>query len=107
MLGKTLEQMAKPFVNVWIIREMGLMKKGEAVKVITSIRLELTKGFDPGSYSDMLITKVEKYELDKITLKRLLRWLRQCAQRAVIQGLLSDSEDASSETLQLSVLVFF
>jgi len=83
------------------------MKKGEAVKVITSIHLELTKAFGRGSHSDIFRTKVEKYELGKITVKRLLRWLRQCTQRAVIQSLLSDSEDASSETLQLSVLVCF
>lgn len=58
---------------------MGLMKKGEAVKVITSIHPDFTKAFDPGSHSDILITKEEKYELGKITVKRLLGWLRQCA----------------------------
>lgn len=82
------------------------MKKGEAVKVITSICLDLTKAFDPGSHGGILINKAEKYELNKITVKRLLKWLMPCAQRAVIQSLLFKSEDASSETLQLSVLVF-
>lgn len=95
------------FVFFFCFREMGLVKKGEAVKVIASIHLGLTKAFDPGSHSDFLITVVEKYELYKITIKRLLRWLRLCAQRAVIQGLLSEVEDASSETLELSARVFF
>lgn len=85
-------------------REMGLMNKGEAIKVIISIYLDLTKAFDPGLHSDIHITKAEKYELDKIAIKRLLRWLRWCAQGAVIQ---SSLEGASSETLQLSPLVFF
>lgn len=44
---------------------MGLMKKGEAVKVITSICLDLTKAFDPGSHGGILINKAEKYELKK------------------------------------------
>lgn len=86
---------------------MGLMNKGEAIKVIISIHLDLSKALDPGLHSDIRITKAEKYELDKITIKNLLRWARQCAQRAVIQRSLSDSEGASTETLQLSLLVFF
>lgn len=61
---------------------MGLTKKGEAVKVITSIHLALTKVFDPGSRSDILIAEVEKYELGKIITNRLLRWLRQCTQKS-------------------------
>lgn len=85
--------------------ETGLMNKGQAIKVIISIHLDLTKAFDPGLHSDIHITKAKKCELGKI--KRLLRWLRQCAQRAVIQSSLSDSESATSETLQLSLLVFF
>lgn len=88
-------------------REMGLMNKGEAIKVIIPIYLDLTKAFDPGLHSDICITKAEKYELDKIAIKRLLRWLRQCAQRTVRQSSLSGSEGASSETLQLSLLVLF
>lgn len=42
------------------------MKKEEAVKVITSIHLDFTKSFDPDLQSDILITKLEKYELGKI-----------------------------------------
>lgn len=95
------------FLYFFCFREMGLMKKGEAVKLITSIHLDLTKAFDLGSHSDILITTAEKYESGKIIIKRLLGWLRQCAQRTIVQSLLSYPEDASSETLQLSVLISF
>lgn len=64
------------FLFFFCFREMGLMKKGEAVKLITSIHLDLTKAFDPGSHSDILITTAEKYESGKIIIKRLLGWLK-------------------------------
>lgn len=34
---------------------MGIMKNGEAVNIITSIHLDLTKAFDPSSRCDILI----------------------------------------------------
>lgn len=102
-----IEYQASTIYFPFFARETSLMNKGEAIKVIVSIHLDLIKAFDMGLHSDIHITKAEKYELDKITIKRLLRWLRQCAQRAVIQSSLSDSESATSETLQLSLLVFF
>ncbi|PKU40018.1 dynein intermediate chain axonemal [Limosa lapponica baueri] len=46
---------------VW--QRNGPHEKGEAVKVITSIHLDLTVAFDPGSHSDIPITEAEKYEL--------------------------------------------
>lgn len=88
------------FFFLFFPREIGLMNKGAAIKALNSIHLGLTKAFDPGLHSNIHITKAEKYELGKNATKRLLRWLRQCAQRAFIQSSLSDSEGASSETLQ-------
>ncbi|KAK4816899.1 hypothetical protein QYF61_024541 [Mycteria americana] len=55
---RILSEVARPTYGARL-GEMGLMKKGEAVRVITSIHLDLTKAFDPGSHSDILTTKVK------------------------------------------------
>ncbi|CAM4613578.1 unnamed protein product, partial [Caretta caretta] len=77
-----------------------LMNKGNAADIKY---LEFSKTPDTVPH-DMLISKLEKWGLDRTTIKWIHNWLNNCKQRVTISGMMSDWREFPSGVPQGSVL---